>query len=143
MRFACWITKAPNTHSGYVILIVFPRQQWLRERAYVTLYVHCLCCMRFQASTPSSIHIMLFWAIISCSLVSTVPPTVQMEAGFPSQMLIATNQNTGCTDLNTICIQFYSPCSGTGSASYSVCTGALNPGVNRSGRRTSCRVKNV
>jgi hypothetical protein len=27
MRFACWITKATNTHSKYVILIAFPRQQ--------------------------------------------------------------------------------------------------------------------
>ena len=24
MRIACWITKATNTHSEYVILIVFP-----------------------------------------------------------------------------------------------------------------------
>jgi hypothetical protein len=31
MRFACWITKATDTHSQYVILIAFPRQQWLRE----------------------------------------------------------------------------------------------------------------
>jgi hypothetical protein len=35
MRFACWITKATDTHSEYVILIAFPRQQWLRERASV------------------------------------------------------------------------------------------------------------
>jgi len=35
MRIACWITKATNTHthSQYVILTAFPRQQWLRERA--------------------------------------------------------------------------------------------------------------
>jgi hypothetical protein len=32
MRFACWITKATDTHSEYVIIIAFPRQQWLRER---------------------------------------------------------------------------------------------------------------
>jgi hypothetical protein len=32
MRIACWITKATNTHSQYVILIDFPLQQWLRER---------------------------------------------------------------------------------------------------------------
>jgi hypothetical protein len=25
MRFACWITKATDTHSEYVILIAFPR----------------------------------------------------------------------------------------------------------------------
>jgi hypothetical protein len=42
-RFECWITKATDTHSEYVILIAFPRQQWLRERASVLrLYVHCL-----------------------------------------------------------------------------------------------------
>jgi hypothetical protein len=38
MRIAWWITKATNTHSEYVILIAFPLQQWLDERAsiYVT-----------------------------------------------------------------------------------------------------------
>jgi hypothetical protein len=33
MRTACWITKAKNTHSEYVILLHFPLQQWLHERA--------------------------------------------------------------------------------------------------------------
>jgi hypothetical protein len=33
MLIACQITKATNTHSEYVKLIAFPRQQWLRERA--------------------------------------------------------------------------------------------------------------
>jgi hypothetical protein len=32
MRFACSITMAMETHLKYVILIAFPRQQWLRER---------------------------------------------------------------------------------------------------------------
>ena len=42
MRFTWWIPKATNTRSEYVILIAFPRQQWLRERALVLrLYVHC------------------------------------------------------------------------------------------------------
>jgi hypothetical protein len=46
MRFACWITKATDTHSEYVILIAFPRQQWLRERAsLLRSYVDCLCCL--------------------------------------------------------------------------------------------------
>jgi hypothetical protein len=35
VRFACWITKATNTHSEYVTLISFARQQWLRERASI------------------------------------------------------------------------------------------------------------
>jgi hypothetical protein len=29
----CWIPKVKNTHSEYVILIAFPLQQWLHERA--------------------------------------------------------------------------------------------------------------
>ena len=33
MSIACWITKATNTHSEYVILIALPLQQWLHERA--------------------------------------------------------------------------------------------------------------
>jgi hypothetical protein len=40
MRIACWITKATNTHSQYVILIVFPPQQWLRERASILCYTY-------------------------------------------------------------------------------------------------------
>jgi hypothetical protein len=33
MCIACWIPKATDTHSDRVILIVFPLQQWLHERA--------------------------------------------------------------------------------------------------------------
>ena len=33
MRIACWIPKATDTHTWYLILIAFPRQQWSRERA--------------------------------------------------------------------------------------------------------------
>jgi len=35
MRIACWIPKATKTHSEYVILIAFPLQQLLQERASV------------------------------------------------------------------------------------------------------------
>jgi hypothetical protein len=44
MRFTCWIDKATDTHSEYVTLIAFSRQQWLSECAsmFPTLYVHCL-----------------------------------------------------------------------------------------------------
>jgi len=41
MRIACWIPKAKNTHSEYVILIVFPLQQWLHERASMLCYTYC------------------------------------------------------------------------------------------------------
>jgi len=44
MRIVSWITKATNIHSEYVLLIGFPLQQWLHERASA-LYVHCLSCL--------------------------------------------------------------------------------------------------
>jgi hypothetical protein len=44
MRCACWITKATDTHSEYVIFIAFARQQWLGERASMLRhkYISCL-----------------------------------------------------------------------------------------------------
>ena len=42
MRIACWIPKATNTHSHYVILIAFPLQQWFHERTTVLRYTVCL-----------------------------------------------------------------------------------------------------
>jgi hypothetical protein len=43
LRFACWISKATDTHSEYEIFTAFPRQQWLRERAtMLRFYVHFL-----------------------------------------------------------------------------------------------------
>jgi hypothetical protein len=42
-RCACWITKATDTQSEYVILIFFPRQKWERERALVLRYTYTAC----------------------------------------------------------------------------------------------------
>ena len=49
MRISCWISKATDTHSEYVIFIAFPLQQWLHESAsmvrdtfIVCLVIHCL-----------------------------------------------------------------------------------------------------
>jgi hypothetical protein len=46
MRCACWITKAriyTHTHTQYLTLIAFPRQEWLRERASVLRYTYISC----------------------------------------------------------------------------------------------------
>jgi len=40
MGIACCIIKATNTHSEYVISIVFPLQQWLHERASMLRYMY-------------------------------------------------------------------------------------------------------
>ena len=43
MRVAGWITKATNTHSEYITLIVLPLQQWLSERASMLRYTYMAC----------------------------------------------------------------------------------------------------
>ena len=45
MRIACWIPKATNTHSQYVILIALPLQKYFAPtRLNVTLHAHCVSC---------------------------------------------------------------------------------------------------
>jgi len=44
MRIACWVPKAINTHSEYVILIAFPLQRWSHERVTVSCYT-CSACL--------------------------------------------------------------------------------------------------
>ena len=42
MRIACWINKATDKHSEYVILTAFLREQWLGKSAWILhQYVHC------------------------------------------------------------------------------------------------------
>jgi len=46
MCSACWITKATDTQSEYVIFIAFPWQQWLYERvSMLHLHANCLSCL--------------------------------------------------------------------------------------------------
>jgi len=40
MRSTCLITTATDTHSECIIIIGFPRQQWLRERVSMLRYMH-------------------------------------------------------------------------------------------------------
>jgi hypothetical protein len=43
MRIACWLPKATNTLSEYVMLIAFPLQQWLYEPAPLLHYMYIAC----------------------------------------------------------------------------------------------------
>ena len=43
MRIACWITKAANTRSEYVIFIAFPLPLWLHVLASVVRYTYIGC----------------------------------------------------------------------------------------------------
>ena len=48
MRFSCWLRKAANTHSGYVILIGYPRQKWLLARAWILRYTYISCLVSLR-----------------------------------------------------------------------------------------------
>ena len=43
MRIACCIPKTTSTHSDYVIVITFPLQQRLHERASLLSYTYIAC----------------------------------------------------------------------------------------------------
>jgi len=43
MRCACWIPKATDTHSEYVILTASPLHQWLHERASMLRHPYIAC----------------------------------------------------------------------------------------------------
>ena len=50
MRIACWIPKATNTHSEYVILIAFTLRQWMKDGASVLRHTYIACIVKFIAS---------------------------------------------------------------------------------------------
>ena len=51
MHTACWIPKAIDTHSEYVILIAFPLKQQLHEHTSVLSYTHIACLVDFVRNT--------------------------------------------------------------------------------------------
>jgi hypothetical protein len=50
MRISRWISKATNTHSEYVIIIAFPIQQRLLERASMLSYTYngSICRINYE-----------------------------------------------------------------------------------------------
>ena len=50
VRYTYMVTKATNTHSEYVIFIVFPRQQWLLKCASElrNMYIAYLVVIRLR-----------------------------------------------------------------------------------------------
>ena len=57
------VTKATNTHSEYAILIAFPLQQCLHERASMS---HCLYCMCYTGCGRKT------WRFLSPIILKTV-----------------------------------------------------------------------
>ena len=56
MLLACWITKATDTHSEYVIgvLIFFPQQLWLHE-SFSLRYTYVACLVKLQVQSRISV----------------------------------------------------------------------------------------
>jgi hypothetical protein len=54
---ACWIPKATDIHSEYVILIAFPLKQQLHERTSVLSYTHIACLVDFVRNTYKSLTV--------------------------------------------------------------------------------------
>jgi hypothetical protein len=48
VHITCWIPKATNTHSEYVILIALPLYLWLHDRASVLRYTYIACLGLFS-----------------------------------------------------------------------------------------------
>jgi len=78
MRFACWITKATDTHSEYLILIAFLRQQLSRDCGSMLRYTYIAW---------------LVFPVLHFSPVRFIPPTLH------THLFI----NPLNTELNPIC----------------------------------------
>jgi hypothetical protein len=80
VRFACWITKATDTHSECVICIAVPRQQWLRERALVLRYTYIVLFVIGWTALPCVVQIassyMCWLVVITASLAFIYPNLV-------------------------------------------------------------------
>jgi len=51
MAILCWVPMSTGTHSEYVMLIAFPLQQWLLERAAVLRYKYIACLVFICGTT--------------------------------------------------------------------------------------------
>jgi len=53
VHISCWIPKATDLHSEYVILIAFPLQHWLHEGASMLRYAYSLPCNNQDGVFPA------------------------------------------------------------------------------------------
>jgi hypothetical protein len=74
LRIACWIPKTINSHTGYVILVAFPRQQWFYSRASMLRYTYIACLVlisqsnslyrRYNCSFFRAVNISPAWCVL-------------------------------------------------------------------------------
>jgi hypothetical protein len=80
MYVACRISEAANTLSEYVILIAFPLQQWLHERASLLRFTYTAClaimfstiiCRLYKLTHSAETHVPLPLTVSVSSRVET------------------------------------------------------------------------
>jgi hypothetical protein len=72
MRFACWITKATDRHSEYVILIDFRRQKLFRERASMLRHRYAVCLVLFTAINTINFLLTFQFQFIICNTILNI-----------------------------------------------------------------------
>jgi hypothetical protein len=75
MRIACWLTKATDPHSEYVILIAFPPQQWLKERPLMLRYTYLACLVSFycvRCNTQAQLLVLYLLLVTPSIIHSTI-----------------------------------------------------------------------
>jgi len=72
MRFACWIPKATDPHSEYVIYIAFPLQQWLYEGDSILRHTHMTStvgkCDLVMTRLRRTVNFLLWFVTVSSNL---------------------------------------------------------------------------
>jgi len=88
MRIACWIPKATNTPSEYVVLTPFPLQQWMHERFWMLRYTYIACLLVFYFFSTTTMDARTFLDV-----------TLHVHC-LPSCILLLFHYNNGCTNVS-------------------------------------------
>ena len=101
-RIECWIPKATNAPSEYVIIIAFPLQQWLHERASLlrNTYIFCLVYISCTLKKGSCTHPSAAGAIFRCLVGSNCTEDCRLQTK-EKKRLLSSNYNMNVTKLNT------------------------------------------
>jgi hypothetical protein len=74
---ACWLTKAADTHSEYVIFIAFPRQRLLHMEYYICTCIACLVtCSRWVPGKNCELKFKFMYQNKNCSIFTDINPCV-------------------------------------------------------------------
>ena len=70
MLNACWIPKATNTQLAYVILIAFPPQQRLHERASMLRYTYTACFVYISPTQCTCVFLRILEQLFPCTALT-------------------------------------------------------------------------